>query len=75
MAIGRMVRRPPGADKRRPPRAHPAAVEELAGPPDAANTAGEPDRIPPERSEWWHQKDGAASYTFPPHSFTIIRFE
>jgi alpha-L-arabinofuranosidase len=53
-----------------------AGVEELTGPLDATNTAEEPARIQPTRREWRHGlKDGAASYAFPPHSFTVLRFE
>ena len=30
----------------------------------------------PHQSEWRHaMKDGAATYSFPPHSFTVIRFK
>jgi Alpha-L-arabinofuranosidase C-terminal domain/Domain of Unknown Function (DUF1080) len=55
------------------PEAH---VEQLAGPPDAVNTADAPERIRPVRSGWRHaMNDGTTSYTFPPHSFTIIRFD
>ena len=53
-----------------------ATVEELTGPLNAVNTAEEPDRIKPRQSEWRHgMKDGSATYAFPPHSFTVIRFE
>jgi hypothetical protein len=53
-----------------------AALEELAGPLDATNTAQDPARIAPRRGEWPHAaEDGAPRYTFPPHSFTILRFE
>ena len=53
-----------------------AELEELAGPTDAANTAEEPERIQSRRVEWKHEmKDGTAGYTFPSHSFTVIRFE
>jgi alpha-L-arabinofuranosidase len=53
-----------------------ARLEELVGPLDATNTAEEPTRIEPKRREWRHDlKNGAALYTFPPHSFTILRFE
>ncbi|OWK36562.1 family 16 glycoside hydrolase [Fimbriiglobus ruber] len=53
-----------------------AKVEELAGPLDARNTAASPDRIRPRQVEWPHRlAEGVASYTFPPHSFTVIRFE
>jgi DUF1680 family protein len=53
-----------------------AAVEELTAPLDARNTAAEPRRIKPTQRDWRHDmSDGIAAYTFPPHSFTIIRFE
>jgi hypothetical protein len=53
-----------------------AAVEELAGPPDAVNTAREPRRVAPRSSPWRHGLPGApARYTFPPHSFTVLTFE
>jgi hypothetical protein len=53
-----------------------AEIEELAGPLEAQNTAHDPMQIKPRRAEWHHEmKDGVASYTFPAHSFTIIRWE
>ena len=53
-----------------------ATVETLAGPMEAANTADEPDRIKPIRSEWAHaMQAGRASYTFAPRSITLIRLE
>jgi alpha-L-arabinofuranosidase len=53
-----------------------ARFEELAGPLDATNTAEEPTRIVPREGEWRHtSSDGAPRYTFPPHSFTVLRFE
>jgi hypothetical protein len=53
-----------------------ARVEELVGPLDASNPSEEPTRIQPRHAEWRHTaEDGAARYTFPPHSFTILRFE
>jgi alpha-L-arabinofuranosidase len=53
-----------------------AVVEELAGALDARNTAGEDSRFKPGRREWRHEmRDGATEYVFPPHSFTVIRFE
>ncbi len=53
-----------------------AQVEQLAAPLDAVNTARRPDQVAPRRTEWRHGcKDGAASYTFPPNSFTVLRFE
>ena len=53
-----------------------ATVETLEGPSEAANTAAEPDRIKPHRSEWTHDlAGGKATYTFPPRSITMIRLE
>jgi alpha-L-arabinofuranosidase len=53
-----------------------ARLEQLAGPLDATNSSDDPTRIRPSEAEWQHTaKDGAARYTFPPHSFTILRFE
>ena len=53
-----------------------AAVEELAGPLDAVNTAEFPERIKPNGTEWRHAfENGRASYAFPEHSLTIMRFE
>jgi len=43
---------------------------------DEVNTAQDPEHIQPTFGEWRHQRgDGRARYTFPPHSFTMIRFE
>jgi alpha-L-arabinofuranosidase len=51
-------------------------VEELAGPLEAVNTAADPERIKPRSFDWRHAlRDGAATYRFPPYSFTVIRFE
>ena len=53
-----------------------ARLEELAGPLDARNRSDDPTRIQPRQAEWQHaSKDGSGRYTFPPHSFTILRFE
>jgi hypothetical protein len=53
-----------------------AHVEELAGLPDAVNTAADPERIKPRSFDWRHAlTTGGATYTFPPYSFTVIRFE
>ena len=53
-----------------------ATVETLAGALEAANTAAEPDRIKPGRSEWTHDlAGGKATYSFPPRSITMIRLE
>jgi hypothetical protein len=53
-----------------------ARVEELAGPLGARNTADNPRRITPREAEWRHDlKDEGAAYVFPPHSFTVLRFD
>jgi hypothetical protein len=53
-----------------------AKVAELSGPLDAVNTAADPRKVVPTEREWRHDlKDGATNYTFPPRSFTILRFE
>jgi alpha-L-arabinofuranosidase len=53
-----------------------ARLEELVGPLDAKNPAEDPARIQPRQAEWRHASaDGVARYTFPPYSFTILRFE
>ena len=53
-----------------------AKVVTLSGSLDDVNTPEEPERIAPKESQWRHDlKDGKTSYTFPPYSFTILRFE
>ncbi len=53
-----------------------AVVEELAGRLEAKNTAKAPGAIAPRRIEWKHDLSaGTAQYTFPPRSFTVMRFE
>lgn len=53
-----------------------ATVEELTGPLDASNTAEAPTRIRPRRGEWKRASgDKTSRYTFPPYSFTVLRFE
>jgi len=54
-----------------------AQVEELAAPMNATNTATDPTRVKPRSLTWNHgQKLGqAATYTFPPSSFTVLRIE
>lgn len=50
-----------------------AQVTELTGALTARNTAAQPASITPQRRPWPHGlKDGKTSYTFPPHSITII---
>jgi hypothetical protein len=50
-------------------------VSEMAGPLGAVNTAARPDAITPRESELRLAEEGAASYTFAPRSFTVLRFE
>jgi alpha-L-arabinofuranosidase len=54
-----------------------AGVEALAGALDARNTAADDARIKPTDREWRHgMRDGTTTeYPFPPHSFTVLRFE
>jgi hypothetical protein len=53
-----------------------ASVEELAGAPDAVNTAKEPRRHAPRTRKWRHGLAGGAPlYTFPPRSFSVMTFE
>jgi len=52
-----------------------AQVETLAGESGAQNTAGKPESIRPTSLDWKHGlEDGETSFTFPAHSFTVIRF-
>ncbi len=59
------------------PAASQARVTEFSGAADAVNTTEQPNNIVPRESTWKHGlENGATSaYTFPPRSFTIIRFE
>ncbi len=50
-------------------------IEELAGPLDGTNTAAAPQRITPQRREVSLPQQSRLSHTFPPRSFTILRFE
>jgi alpha-L-arabinofuranosidase len=53
-----------------------ARIEQLAGSLDAVNTAQEPDLIKPVVIPWRHGfEQGDAHYSFPAHSFTVIRIE
>ncbi|MGA2069020.1 MAG: family 16 glycoside hydrolase [Thermoguttaceae bacterium] len=53
-----------------------AQVTELSGPLEAVNAAGKPDAVTPRQSLWKHGiKDGQMKYPFPPHSFTVMRFD
>ncbi len=53
-----------------------AKVVELSGALDEVNTATEPRRVVPREKEWRHGlTDGGGRYTFPEHSFTVLRLE
>lgn len=53
-----------------------AAVEELAGPLEARNSAEAPQTIVPKSKAWQHEfTNGQAQRLFPAYSFTVIRFE
>ena len=53
-----------------------ASVTELSGAMEAVNTAENPRAIVPRQSNWKHEiKEGKTSYTFPPHSITVLRLE
>jgi Alpha-L-arabinofuranosidase C-terminal domain/Domain of Unknown Function (DUF1080) len=53
-----------------------AQVIEISGPLDASNSANKTNAIIPKQSQWTHEmKEGKARYTFPPNSFTIIRWQ
>lgn len=52
-----------------------AEVTEITGPLDAVNTAADPRRVTPTQRTWAAEfHDGAASYTFPADSFTMLRW-
>jgi alpha-L-arabinofuranosidase len=59
-----------------PAAAH-ALVETLSGPLDATNTADAPDRVKPRVEQWNHGLDrgSESARVFPPHSFSVLRFE
>jgi alpha-L-arabinofuranosidase len=53
-----------------------AQVTELSGTLDARNTASHPNAIVPQSRPWKHAfKNGNTSYTFPPYSVTVLRWE
>ena len=53
-----------------------ARMEVLAAPLEAVNSAVQPQRVIPARTEWRHNFPGtAANYIFRPFSFTVMRFE
>jgi alpha-L-arabinofuranosidase len=53
-----------------------AQITELSGALDARNTAAHPRAIVPQSRPWKHAlKNGDTSYTFPPYSVTVLRWE
>ena len=57
------------------PRKAVAHATVLTGDWDAINTPVQPDQVKPSESDWRHElRDGAATRTFPPYSFTVLRF-
>lgn len=53
-----------------------ARVLTLSGALGEANEPGVPPKIQPVESQWQHGlQNGKTSYTFPPNSYTIIRWE
>lgn len=53
-----------------------AEVTELSAPLDARNTADEPNRVVSQQRHWPHGlTQGETSYTFPPYSVNVLRFE
>jgi alpha-L-arabinofuranosidase len=57
------------------PRKPVARVTVLAGDWDAINAPEQPNLIKPSESDWRHEfKEGTVSHTFPPYSFTVLRF-
>jgi len=53
-----------------------AKVVELAGKLTDVNTAAKPRKVVPVEREWRPEfKGGAAGYTFPPHSFTVLELD
>jgi alpha-L-arabinofuranosidase len=58
------------------PRQSVARATVLTGDWDDINTPEQPERIKPSESDWKHEsKDGAVNRTFPPYSFTVLRFQ
>ncbi len=58
------------------PKTNEAQVTELSGTLAAANMAKHPNAIVPHEHHWKHGvKDGHASYTFPPRSITMVKWE
>jgi len=53
-----------------------AHVTQIAGELDDVNTPDDPKKIVPRERDWNYSVEGGEmTHTFPPHSFTILRFE
>lgn len=53
----------------------PAVVTDITGQPNEENTAADPAHIAPQEHTWsGDMEGGAATYVFPAHSFTLIRW-
>lgn len=53
-----------------------ARVTQIAGEIDDVNTPDDPQKIVPWERSWRYAiEDGEITYTFPPYSFTVLRFE
>jgi len=53
-----------------------AFVQELRGPLEGVNVAEAPMQVAPSRTVWHHNmSEGKGRYTFPPYSFSILKFE
>jgi alpha-L-arabinofuranosidase len=58
------------------PRKNEARVTELSGELAATNSVGQPRAVVPKDRQWSHGlQNGGTSYTFPPHSVTVISWE
>lgn len=51
-------------------------ITQITGEIDDVNTPDDPEKIVPWERDWRYAiKNGEITYTFPPHSFTVLRFE
>ncbi len=57
------------------PRQPAAHATVLTGDWEAVNTPEQPDRVKPTETDWHHDLQQTATYTFPPRSFTVLRFK
>lgn len=58
------------------PRSPVARVTRIAGEIDDVNTADDPEKVVPWEQSWRYAiENGEITYTFPPYSFTVLRFD